>query len=151
MVEDGKIKIDKFDGHDFKQALGAVRLSLAKNVAYNVVSEKTTYDLFKALSNMLMSVDIKFDDEVQALLLPSSLSESWKTSGEFSKSFLSAEDKGRGRKQDRSGYQQKDRKPSQNDKTEHGMEKTVQNQGQSPKMPKSESILKNQQSNRSRN
>ncbi|GKE65879.1 hypothetical protein Tco_1520040, partial [Tanacetum coccineum] len=25
----------------------------------------------------------------------------------------------------RSGYQQKDRKPSQNDKTEHGMEKTV--------------------------
>ncbi|GJS83112.1 reverse transcriptase domain-containing protein [Tanacetum coccineum] len=50
-----------------------------------------------------------------------------------------------------SGYQQKDRKPSQNDKTKHGMEKTVQNQGQSPKMPKSESILKNQQSNRSRN
>ncbi|GJV75252.1 reverse transcriptase domain-containing protein [Tanacetum coccineum] len=46
-----------------------------------------------------------------------------------------------------SGYQQKDRKPSQNDKTEHGMEKTVQNQGQSPKMPKSESILKNQQAN----
>ncbi|GKC75512.1 hypothetical protein Tco_1126286, partial [Tanacetum coccineum] len=44
----------------------------------------------------------------------------------------------------RSGYQQKDRKPSQNDKTEHGMEKTVQNQGQSPKIPKSESILKNQ-------
>ncbi|GJZ58342.1 hypothetical protein Tco_0613836 [Tanacetum coccineum] len=43
----------------------------------------------------------------------------------------------------RSGYHQKDRKPSQNDKTEHGMEKTVQNQGQSPKMPKSESILKN--------
>ncbi|GKD31926.1 hypothetical protein Tco_1242704 [Tanacetum coccineum] len=51
----------------------------------------------------------------------------------------------------RSGYHQKDRKPSQNDKTEHGMEKTVQNQGQSPKMPKSESILMNQQSNRSRN
>ncbi|GJT28329.1 reverse transcriptase domain-containing protein [Tanacetum coccineum] len=50
-----------------------------------------------------------------------------------------------------SGYHQKDRKPSQNDKTEHGMEKTVQTQGQSPKMPKSESILKNQQSNRSRN
>ncbi|GKD68351.1 hypothetical protein Tco_1322441 [Tanacetum coccineum] len=48
----------------------------------------------------------------------------------------------------RSGYQQKGRKPSQNDKTEHGMEITVQNQGQSPKMTKSESILKNQQSNR---
>ncbi|GJR39280.1 hypothetical protein Tco_1214964 [Tanacetum coccineum] len=41
----------------------------------------------------------------------------------------------------RSGYHQKDRKPSQNDKTEHGMEKTVQNQGQSPKMPQ-RSILK---------
>ncbi|GKB36774.1 hypothetical protein Tco_0881716 [Tanacetum coccineum] len=51
----------------------------------------------------------------------------------------------------RNGYHQKDRKPSQNDKTEHGMEKTVQNQGQSPKMSKSESIQKNQQSNQSRN
>ncbi|GJU47681.1 retrovirus-related pol polyprotein from transposon TNT 1-94 [Tanacetum coccineum] len=95
-----------------RQALGAVRLSLAKNVAYNVVNEKTTYGLLKALSNMyekpihvvtefnsilsrLMSVDIKFDDEVQALLLLSSLPESWKTSGEYSNSLLSAEDKGR--------------------------------------------------------
>ncbi|GJT55792.1 mitochondrial proton/calcium exchanger protein-like protein isoform X1 [Tanacetum coccineum] len=43
----------------------------------------------------------------------------------------------------RSGNQQKEQKPSQMNKTEHGMEKTVQNQGQSPKMPKSESILKN--------
>ncbi|GJQ96334.1 reverse transcriptase domain-containing protein [Tanacetum coccineum] len=36
----------------------------------------------------------------------------------------------------RSGYHQKDRKPSQNDKTEHGMEKTVQNQGQKIPLPK---------------
>nr|GEV21111.1 retrovirus-related Pol polyprotein from transposon TNT 1-94 [Tanacetum cinerariifolium] len=35
-----------------RQALGAVRLSLAKNVAYNIINDKTTYDLFKALSNM---------------------------------------------------------------------------------------------------
>ncbi|GJX42981.1 reverse transcriptase domain-containing protein, partial [Tanacetum coccineum] len=35
-----------------------------------------------------------------------------------------------------SGYQQKGRKPSQNDKTEHGMEKTVKNQGQRPKKVK---------------
>ncbi|GKB57648.1 hypothetical protein Tco_0913834, partial [Tanacetum coccineum] len=133
MAGDGKIKIDKFDGHDFgfckmqiednlyqkklyeplaeakptgmkaedwtllnRQALGAVSLSLTKNVAYNGVNEKTKYDLFKALSNMYekpsvsnkvfiirklvntkMSVDIKFDDEVQALLLLSSLPESW--------------------------------------------------------------------------
>ncbi|GKA91669.1 hypothetical protein Tco_0813594 [Tanacetum coccineum] len=183
MAEDGKIKIDKFDGHDFRlwkmqiedylQALGAVRLSLAKNVAYNVVNKKTTYGLLKALSNMyekssasnkvflirqlvntkmnegvsiadhvnkfnsilsrLMSIDIKSDVEVQALLLLFSLPESWsgtvttfsgstgstklkldnihdlilredirrKTFGEYSNSLLSAEDKGKGRKQDR--------------------------------------------------
>nr|GEX59450.1 retrovirus-related Pol polyprotein from transposon TNT 1-94 [Tanacetum cinerariifolium] len=35
-----------------RQALGVVRLSLAKNVTYNVVNEKTTYGLIKALSNM---------------------------------------------------------------------------------------------------
>ncbi|GJX94773.1 hypothetical protein Tco_0349359 [Tanacetum coccineum] len=88
MAEHYKIKIDKFDGHDFgfwkmqiedymyqkklheplaeakptcikaedwalldRQALGAARLSLM-NVAYNVVNEKTTYGLLKALSNM---------------------------------------------------------------------------------------------------
>ena len=90
---------------------------MAKNVAYNVMKETTTYGLIKALSNMyekssasnkvylirqlvntkmnegasvtdhvnefntilsrLVSVDIKFDDEIQALLLLSSLSESW--------------------------------------------------------------------------
>nr|GEY24520.1 retrovirus-related Pol polyprotein from transposon TNT 1-94 [Tanacetum cinerariifolium] len=100
-----------------RQALGVVRLSLAKNVAYHVVNEKTTYGLIKALSNMydkhsasnkvflirqlvntktkegasiadhvnefnsilsrLMYVDIKFHDEVQVLLLHSSLPESW--------------------------------------------------------------------------
>ncbi|GKD26416.1 hypothetical protein Tco_1232630, partial [Tanacetum coccineum] len=35
-----------------------------------------------------------------------------------------------------SGYHQKDRKPSQNDKTEHGMEKTVKNKGQKSKNAK---------------
>nr|GFB40421.1 retrovirus-related Pol polyprotein from transposon TNT 1-94 [Tanacetum cinerariifolium] len=89
MAVDGKINIEKFDGHDFgfwkmqikdylyqkklhepfveakptgmkaedwtlldRQALGMVRLSLVKNVAYNVVNDKTIYGLFKALSNM---------------------------------------------------------------------------------------------------
>ncbi|GJR84000.1 retrovirus-related pol polyprotein from transposon TNT 1-94 [Tanacetum coccineum] len=221
MAGDGKIQIDKFDGHDFgfwkmqiedylyqkklyeplaeakptgmkaedwtlldRQALGAVRLSLTKNVAYNGVNEKTKYGLFKALSNMyekpsvsnkvfiirklvntkmkegasvadhvnefnsilsrLMSVDIKFDDEVQALLLLSSLPESWsgtvtavsgstestklkfdnirhlilgedihrKTSGEYSNSLLIAEDKGKGRKQDRRQKQNRCRSKS---------------------------------------
>ncbi|GKA70618.1 retrovirus-related pol polyprotein from transposon TNT 1-94 [Tanacetum coccineum] len=221
MAEDGKIKIDKFDGHDYgfwkmqiedylyqkklheplaeakptcmkaedwtlldRHALGVVRLSLAKSVTYNVVTEKTTYDLLKALSNMnekpsasnkvflirhlvntkmkkggsvtdhvnefnsiisrLMSVDIKFDDEVQALLLLSLLPESWlgtvtavsgstgstklkfdnihdlilgedirrKTFGEYSNSLLSAEEKGRGRKQDRGQKQNRSRSKS---------------------------------------
>ncbi|KAL8092162.1 hypothetical protein AgCh_034456 [Apium graveolens] len=154
MAEDGKVKIDKFDGKDYgiwkmqiedylyhkklhepleekkptvmkdedwklldRQALGVVRLTLAKNVAYNIVKEMTTYGSIKALSNMyekpsasnkvylirllvatrlnegdcvadhvnefnsilarLASVDIKFDDEVQALLLASLLPDSW--------------------------------------------------------------------------
>jgi len=154
MAEEGKTRIEKFDGHDFgfwkmqiedllyqknlylpltgqrpekmteaewelldRQALGVIRLSLAKNVAYNIVNERTTSGLLNALTNMyekpsasnkvylirqlvntrmkegasvtshindfnsiisrLLSVDIKFEDEIQALLLLSSLPESW--------------------------------------------------------------------------
>ncbi|GJY34943.1 putative reverse transcriptase domain-containing protein [Tanacetum coccineum] len=140
-----------------RQALGVVKLSLAKKIAYNVVKEKTIYGLIKALSNMyekpsmskkmffirqlvntkikegtsitdhvnvfnsilsrLVLVDIKFDDEVHALLLLSLLPESWeyirrKTSGEYSNSLLSAEDKGRGRKQDRGLKQNRGRSKS---------------------------------------
>ncbi|GJZ76500.1 hypothetical protein Tco_0641172 [Tanacetum coccineum] len=131
-----------------------VRLLLAKNVAYNVVNEKTTYNLFKALSNMyekpsasnkvfligllvntkmnegasvadhvnefnsilsrLMSVDIKLDDEVQALLLLSSLPESW------SGTVTAVSD-----------LERIFKKKAKNDKTEYGMEKTKSNQSQS--------------------
>ncbi|KAD4585969.1 hypothetical protein E3N88_23570 [Mikania micrantha] len=156
MAEDGKVKIEKFDGHDYgywrmqvedllyqkslhlpmlglsyrpekmtdaewnlldRQALGVVRLSLSKSVAYNIVKETTTFGVLKALSNMyekpsasnkvflirqlvntklkegmsitahinefnsvisrLASVDINFEDEIQALLLLSSLPDSW--------------------------------------------------------------------------
>ena len=79
MAEDGRAKVDKFEGHDFafwkmqiedllyqkklheplsetkpfvmsqedwnlldRQALGVVRLSLAKNIAYNIASITTT-------------------------------------------------------------------------------------------------------------
>ncbi|GJW96744.1 retrovirus-related pol polyprotein from transposon TNT 1-94 [Tanacetum coccineum] len=128
-----------------------------KNIAYNVVIKKTTYDLIKALSNMyekpsasnkvflirqlvntkmkegasiadhvnefnsilswLMSVDIKFDNEVQALFLLSSLPESWedisrKTSGEYSNSLISTKEKGRGRKQDKGQKQNRGRSKS---------------------------------------
>ncbi|KAL6530248.1 hypothetical protein OROHE_014601 [Orobanche hederae] len=100
-----------------RKALGIVRLSLARNVAYNIVNEKTTHGLIQTLSSMyekptaankvhlmrqlvnqkmaqgapvadhinefnstiskLGSVDIKFDDEVLALMLLSSLPDSW--------------------------------------------------------------------------
>nr|KYP66480.1 Retrovirus-related Pol polyprotein from transposon TNT 1-94 [Cajanus cajan] len=100
-----------------RQALGVIRLTLAKNVAFNIVNEKTTASLMKTLSDMyekpsaankvhimcrlfnlkmregnpvinhindfntilamLESVQIKFEDEVKALILLSSLPESW--------------------------------------------------------------------------
>ena len=34
------------------QALGLIRLTLSRNVTFNIVKEKTTFDLLKALSNM---------------------------------------------------------------------------------------------------
>ena len=41
-------------------ALGVVRLSLEKNVFYNIVNVKTTHELINALSNM-------YDAELQRL------------------------------------------------------------------------------------
>uniref|UniRef100_A0A803NDX7 Retrovirus-related Pol polyprotein from transposon TNT 1-94-like beta-barrel domain-containing protein n=1 Tax=Chenopodium quinoa TaxID=63459 RepID=A0A803NDX7_CHEQI len=100
-----------------RQALGVIRLTLSRNVAFNIAKETTTAGLMKALSNMyekpsasnkvhlmrrlfslrmseggsvaqhlnelnsvttqLSSVEIKFDDEVLALILLSSLPDSW--------------------------------------------------------------------------
>ncbi|VFQ76723.1 unnamed protein product [Cuscuta campestris] len=153
MTEDGKFRIEKFDGTDFswwkmqiedllvqkdldvvlgdkpeklsdadwagldRKAMSVIRLSLTKNVAFNILKEKTAKGIMEALSNMyekpsaankvflirelvntrmkegtsvtehinklnsilarLLSVGIKFDDEVQALLLLSSLPDSW--------------------------------------------------------------------------
>ncbi|VFQ68701.1 unnamed protein product [Cuscuta campestris] len=153
MAEDGKFRIEKFDGTDFswwkmqiedlmvqndldvvlgdkpekmsdadravldRKAMSVICLSLTKNVAFNILKEKTSKGIMDALSNMyekpsaankvflirelmntkmregtlvtehinklnsilarLASVGIKFDDEVQALLLLSSLPDSW--------------------------------------------------------------------------
>ncbi|VFQ60179.1 unnamed protein product [Cuscuta campestris] len=153
MAEDGKFRIEKFDGTDFswwrmqiedllvqkdldvvlgdkpekmsdadwagldRKAMSVIRLSLTKNVAFNILKEKIAKGIMDALSNMyekpsaankiflirelvntrmkegtsvtehinklnsilarLLSVGIKFDDEVQALLLLSSLLDSW--------------------------------------------------------------------------
>uniref|UniRef100_A0A803LCG4 CCHC-type domain-containing protein n=1 Tax=Chenopodium quinoa TaxID=63459 RepID=A0A803LCG4_CHEQI len=100
-----------------RQALGVIRLTLSRNVAFNIAKETTMAGLMKALSNMyekpsasnkvhlmrrlfslrmseggsvaqhlnelnsvttqLSSVEIKFDDEVLALILLSSLPDSW--------------------------------------------------------------------------
>ncbi|VFQ88764.1 unnamed protein product, partial [Cuscuta campestris] len=100
-----------------RKAMSVIRLSLTKNVAFNILKEKTAKGIMEALSNMyekpsaankvflirelvntkmregtsvtehinklnpilgrLASVGIKFDDEVQALLLLSSLPDSW--------------------------------------------------------------------------
>ena len=102
-----------------RQALLLIRLTLSRNVAFNIEKEKTTSGLLKALSNMyekpsainkvylmrrffnlqmsetgsvsdhinefnmivsqLNSVDINFEDEIKALILMSSLPESWDT------------------------------------------------------------------------
>ena len=35
-----------------RQALGLIRLTLSRNVAFNIIKEKTTSDLLKTLSNM---------------------------------------------------------------------------------------------------
>jgi len=97
--------------------MSVIRLSLTKNVAFNILKEKTPKSIMEALSNMyekpsianklflmrelvntrmkedssltehiskmnsilarLTSVGIKFDDELQTLLLISSLPDSW--------------------------------------------------------------------------
>ncbi|KAE8711156.1 Villin-2 [Hibiscus syriacus] len=102
-----------------EKALGVIRLTLSRNVAFNIAKEKTTADLMAALSSMyekpsasnkihlmrrlfnlriaegvsvaqhlnelntittqLSSVEIEFDDEVRALILLSSLPDSWNT------------------------------------------------------------------------
>ena len=101
----------------YRQALEVIRLTLSRNVAFNIVKEKTTAGLMTALSSMyekpsasnkvhlmrrlfnlrmtegasvaqhlnelntittqLSSVEIKFDDEVRALILLSTLPDSW--------------------------------------------------------------------------
>ncbi|VFQ77420.1 unnamed protein product [Cuscuta campestris] len=100
-----------------RKAMSVIRLSLTKNVAFNILKEKTAKGIMEPMSNMyekpsavnkvflirelvntkmkedtsvtehinklnsilarLLSVGIKFDDEVQALLLLLSLPDSW--------------------------------------------------------------------------
>ncbi|VFQ98151.1 unnamed protein product [Cuscuta campestris] len=77
-------------GLDWK-AMSVIRLSLTKNVAFNILKEKELVNTrmregtsvtehinkLNSILTRLASVGIKFDDEVQALLLLSSLPNSW--------------------------------------------------------------------------
>ncbi|KAE8718794.1 cytochrome P450 71A9-like [Hibiscus syriacus] len=102
-ADEGNVKIEKFNGanfgfwkmqiEDFLQALKVIRLTLSRNVAFNIAKEKTTAGLMVALSSMssvaqhlnelntittqLSYVEIEFDDEVRDLILLSSLPDSW--------------------------------------------------------------------------
>ncbi|VFQ93187.1 unnamed protein product [Cuscuta campestris] len=111
-----KMSDANWEGLD-RKAMSVIRLSMTKNVAFNILKEKTLKGIIEALSNTyekpstankvfliielvntrmkegtsvnehinklnsilarLLSVDIKFGDEVQALLLLSSLPNSW--------------------------------------------------------------------------
>ena len=102
-----------------RKALELIQLTLSRNMAFNIIKEKTTSNLVKALSNMyeklsamnkvylmrrlfnlqmseggsivdhinefnmiisqLSSMEINFEDEIKALILMSSLLESWDT------------------------------------------------------------------------
>nr|GEU48793.1 retrovirus-related Pol polyprotein from transposon TNT 1-94 [Tanacetum cinerariifolium] len=115
-----------------RKALGVVTLSLAKNVAYNVVNEMTTYDLIKALFNMyekpsasnkvflirqLVNTKMKegasIEDHVNefnSILSRKDICR--KTFEEYLNSLLSEKDKGGGRKQDRGQKKNKGRSKS---------------------------------------
>ncbi|RVW99366.1 Retrovirus-related Pol polyprotein from transposon TNT 1-94 [Vitis vinifera] len=69
-----------------RQVLGVIRLTLSRSVAHNVVKEKTTTYLMKALSDMYEKssannkyVEIDFDDEIRALIILASVLNSWET------------------------------------------------------------------------
>ncbi|GJQ98292.1 hypothetical protein Tco_0009431 [Tanacetum coccineum] len=93
-----------------RQALGVVRLSLVNNLVNTKMEEGASVahhvNEFNSILSRLVSVDIKFNDEVHALLLLYSLSDSWSSnvttvSGSTGTTKLTAKDKGKGRKQDR--------------------------------------------------
>ncbi|GJW46464.1 retrovirus-related pol polyprotein from transposon TNT 1-94 [Tanacetum coccineum] len=75
MAEDGKIKIDKFDGHGF----GFWKMQIEDYLMKEGASVADHVNEFNSILSRLMSVDIKFDDEVQALLLLSFVARELKT------------------------------------------------------------------------
>uniref|UniRef100_A0A803NAW6 Retrovirus-related Pol polyprotein from transposon TNT 1-94-like beta-barrel domain-containing protein n=1 Tax=Chenopodium quinoa TaxID=63459 RepID=A0A803NAW6_CHEQI len=82
-----------------RKALGVVRLSLSRNVAYNVKDEKTTAGLIKTLSSMYekpSATKLK-SDNVRDLILSESTRR--RESGESSDEAYAFESRGRGRQQ----------------------------------------------------
>ncbi|GJZ76431.1 hypothetical protein Tco_0641103 [Tanacetum coccineum] len=90
MVKDGKIKIDKFTGHEFgfwkmqiedylyqkklHEPLAKVKRTGMKAEDWTLLDRQALDHVneFNSILSRLISDDIKFDDEVQALLLLSS-------------------------------------------------------------------------------
>ncbi|KAE8683520.1 ORF65c [Hibiscus syriacus] len=115
-VDEGRVKIEKYDGkqpegmknEDWaildRQALGVIRLTLSRNVAFNIAKEKTTAGLMAALSSIWNTTVTTFSsssgnnklkfDHVRDLVLSEEIQQ--RESGEaLSSSALHTESRGR--------------------------------------------------------
>ncbi|RVX19178.1 Retrovirus-related Pol polyprotein from transposon TNT 1-94 [Vitis vinifera] len=80
-----------------RQVLGVIRLTLSRSVAHNVVKEKTTANLMKAL------FEIDFDGEIRALIVLASLPNSWEAMRMAGR--LKSRNSNQNRRKSRSGQQ----------------------------------------------
>ncbi|GKF32023.1 hypothetical protein Tco_0101821, partial [Tanacetum coccineum] len=136
---------DMFDACDFEKEAESAKDFFVLPIWYSyssTVKRSTTKDAGEAPNkhHVLKTDEKPVDKEDQDLLLQEGPAKSSSTNIVNTASTPVTTASPYGGLLIRSGYHQKNRKPSQNDETEHGMKKTVQNQGQSPKIPKSESI-----------
>ncbi|GJS38549.1 reverse transcriptase domain-containing protein [Tanacetum coccineum] len=120
----------------YNDSLLATRLGIAEDVLVEIAGYIYPVDF--------VILDVK-EDKKKPFILGTPFLAMAKAEISFDKEIITLKS---GKK--RSGYRQKDRKPSQNDKTEHGMEKTVQNQGPKSKNAKVRVNTEESQSNRSR-
>ncbi|KAL8144221.1 hypothetical protein V2J09_017253 [Rumex salicifolius] len=177
-IDEGKVKIEKFDENkpegmkdvDWnllgRQALGVIRLTLSRNVAFNIAKEKTTTGLMAALGNMyekpsasnkvhlmrrlfnlrmtedasiakhlnalntvttqLSSVGIEFDEEVRALILLSSLPESWNATVTSVSSSSGSSTRGNGHRRSNNHSRSRDKKSRSTNPNNSSSSKTIE-------------------------